>query len=105
MDSESLKKLFQECSLKARALKVILPSGFEFEYLLPTIGRFLEFSKSERTLEDLAKLIQEGMPEGIDINDMSIDDFNYLNGVFGNFFKAKQTKNSPNGLSDTPENS
>jgi hypothetical protein len=101
MDTENLKK-FQECSLKARTLKITLPSGFEFDFLLPTTGRFLEFAKGTKTQDDLIQLLNEGMPKGLNVNDFPLTDFNYLQEVLGNFFEEIQKK-SPTGLKTTQE--
>ncbi|NLH60637.1 MAG: hypothetical protein GX452_04460 [Ignavibacteriales bacterium] len=105
MDSESLKK-FQECSLKARTLKVTLPSGFEFDFILPTTGRFLAFTKGKKTQDDLIQLLQEGFPEGLNVEDLPLDDFNYLNEVISNFFEEMmKKKESQTGSETTQENS
>ena len=104
MDTESLKK-FQECSLKARTVKMILPSGFTFDFILPTVGRLLKFS-SEQTADELMKLLQEGFPEGVNVEDLPLTDFIYLKEVLSNFFeetqKQKESK-SPIGSKNMQE--
>jgi hypothetical protein len=92
MNQEELKK-FKELSLKARTIKITLPSGFEFDFILPTTGRILQFSKGTKTQEELLELLQEGFPEGLSVEDLPITDFNYLQEVIGNFFEGMQ-KNS-----------
>ena len=89
MDSESLKK-FQECSLKARTMEMILPSGFTFDFILPTVGRLLKFSSGEQTADELMKLLQEGFPEEVDIGELPLTDFVYLKEVLSNFFEETQ---------------
>ena len=101
MDTESLKK-FQECSLKARTMKINLPSGFEFDFILPTTGRFLELAKEKITSDEIIQLLQEGFPEGLNIEDLPLTDFNYLQEVLGNFFEEIMKKQSPFGSKNMP---
>ena len=105
MNQEELKK-FREYSLKARTIKMILPSGFTFDFILPTVGRLLKFSSGEQTADELMKLLQEGFPEEVDIGELPLTDFVYLKEVLSNFFeetqKQKESK-SPIGSKNTQE--
>ena len=95
MNQEELKR-FRECSLKARTLRIVLPSGFEFDFLLPTTGRFLELAKEEKITQDkIIQLLQEGFPEGLKVEDLPLTDFNYLQEVVGNFFEGIARKTIP----------
>lgn len=104
MDQEQIKK-FRELSLKARTLKITLPSGFEFDFILPTTGRLLQFSKGNKTQEDLIQLLQEGFPEGLSVEDLPLTDFNYLQEVIGNFFEEMQKKPKPQTGSENTQES
>jgi|GEM_PF-4789581 len=103
MDAENLKK-FQELSLKARTMKITLPSGFEFDFILPTTGKLLQFAKGKQTQDELIELLQEGFPEGLNVNDLPLTDFDYLQEVLGNFFEEIQKKHESRlGSEITPE--
>ncbi|MGC9100855.1 MAG: hypothetical protein ACP5HC_06325 [Caldisericum sp.] len=100
MNLEEFKKL----SLKARTIKVSLPSGIEIDFVLPTTGRFLEFARKTPTQEDIIQLLNEGMPEGLKVEDLPLTDFFFLQEVVSNFFENIQ-KTSPSGSSNTQEGS
>ena len=105
MNQEELKK-FREYSLKARTIKMILPSGFTFDFILPTVGRLLKFSSGEQIVDELMKLLQEGFPEGLNVEDLPLTDFIYLKEILSNFFEETQKQKkleSPIGLKNMQE--
>jgi hypothetical protein len=98
MNLEEIKKL----SLKARTVKLTLPSGIEIDFVLPTAGRFLQFISKTPTQEDIVQLLNEGMPEGVKVEDLPLEDFLYLQEALSNFFENTRKK-SPTGSSNTQE--
>ena len=103
---DDIKQRYQDLALKLRTLKVTLPSGFEFEYLLPTVGQYILFTKGKQTQDDVIEFLQGGFPEGLRVEDLAIEDFNKLSEVISNFFVAwRQGKLSQNGSPNTQEES
>lgn len=101
--SEEIKKKFQECSLKARTLHITLPSGFEFDFILPTTGRFLRLLKEGTTVENVMSLLQEGLPDGLNLDDFAITDLVYLREVIGDFFDKVVGGKFQSGSENTQE--
>ena len=99
---------FLALSLKARTLKVQLPSGIEIDFILPPTGELVKFyndiTKSENITEDIMNFIQKGLPEEITITDLPYEDFCYLRDLINDFFVNTSKKKLQNGSQNTQEN-
>lgn len=103
MDREEFLKF----SLKARTVKLQLPSGLEIDFIMPATGELIKFyneiSKSEDFTKDIMNFIQRGLPEGITIEDLPYEDFCYLRDLINDFF-VNTSKKFQNGSQTTQGN-
>jgi hypothetical protein len=96
-----MRKEFEELALKARQVKIKLPSGIEFNFLLPTVGDILKFSNKTPTTEDMLELIKKGMPEDLPLEELPLTDYSHLMGLINDFFG--QIGKSQNGSPTSQE--
>ena len=83
--------------LKARTRHLTLPSSIEIDYVLPSTGDLIQLTGGNITTEQVIGLIAKGLPEGVDISDLPIDDFAYLRDYIGNFFDKAAEPEAPTG--------
>jgi hypothetical protein len=81
-----MRKEFEELALKARQVRVKLPSGIEFDFLLPTVGDILKFSNKTPETDDVLELIKKGLPEDLTLEELPVTDYFYLMGLINDFF-------------------
>jgi len=81
-----MRKEFEELALKARQVRVKLPSGIEFDFLLPTVGDILKFSNKTPETNDVLELIKKGLPEDLTLEELPVTDYFYLMGLINDFF-------------------
>ena len=81
-----MRKEFEELALKARQVRVKLPSGIEFDFLLPTVGDILKFSNKTPETDDVLELIKKGLPEDLTLEELPVTDYFYLMNLINDFF-------------------
>jgi hypothetical protein len=81
-----MRKEFEELALKARQVRVKLPSGIEFDFLLPTVGDILKFSNKTPETDDVLELIKKGLPEDLILEELPVTDYFYLMNLINDFF-------------------
>lgn len=81
-----MRKEFEELSLKARQVRVKLPSGIEFDFLLPTVGDILKFTSKTPEPADVLELIRKGLPADVTLEELPITDYFYLMKLVNDFF-------------------
>jgi len=81
-----MREEFEELALKARQVRVKLPSGIEFDFLLPTVGDILKFSNKTPETNDVLELIKKGLPEDLTLEELPVTDYFYLMNLINDFF-------------------
>lgn len=86
-------KTYVEKSLKERIMHISLPSGLEFDLILPTP---YEYTHSEN--ETILDFIGKRLPEGLKLSDLLAPDYFAFAEIVSNFFEKEKTYLSGLGI-------